>query len=94
MFPSLELATLANKVARNILEVTRSSILSPEESMQNVKTAKEAVSKAMCEIDSTAQAPKPQPKKKTVNKSISSKEATSKDTVGVRQIQSGNWVRR
>lgn len=46
-------ATLANKVARNFLAATRSSLLSPEESMQNAKQAKAAASKAVSEMYSS-----------------------------------------
>ena len=51
-------AALANEVARNMLAVTRSSLLSPEESIQNVKLAKEAALKAvseMCTIEDSTQ---------------------------------------
>jgi len=68
MFSSLDQATLANKVARNMLEATRNSILSPEESLQNIKLAKEAAQKAVSamrkqgseEYKTAAQASKPQ----------------------------------
>jgi len=49
-------AALANEVARNFLAVTRSSLLSPEESIQNVKLGKEAALKAVsetCTIENT-----------------------------------------
>jgi len=46
-------AVLANKVARNMLATTKNSVLSTEESMQNVKLAKETASKAVSEMHSS-----------------------------------------
>jgi hypothetical protein len=50
-------ATLANKVARNFLAATRSSILSPEESKENAKLAKEAASNLVSEMHSRSLEP-------------------------------------
>ena len=52
-FPTLEQATLANKVARGILQATKDSILTDEQIDQNVKLAKEAASKSASEMYSS-----------------------------------------
>ena len=94
MFSSLDQATLANKVARNMLEVTKNSILSPEESMQNIKLAKEAARKAISEMESqsseeyktAAQASKPQGsnKKKEVVTAVASETRQDSEDVTLR----------
>ena len=72
-------AALANKVARNFIAATKNSVLSIEESAEIAKLAKEAASKAVSEMMGNSE-------KHTAQ--------AGKDTVGIRQIQSGNWVRR
>ena len=49
-FPTLEQATLANKVAREMLQSTKDSALTEVQIEQNVKLAKEAASKAVSEM--------------------------------------------
>ena len=93
-------AALANQAARNFIAATKNSFLSPEESTENAKLAKEAALKAASEM--TRQSSEEHIKtaaqalglEKAVSKALSSKKTTSKDTVGVRHSRSGNWVRR